>query len=290
MTKITRGLAGGFALSVGLAACSLALDTSDVQCRADADCVARGFAGARCVDQVCVAGDAGTDAATSAWACLGHVTWPSTGPTKAKLSVPIVDVLTGKAPVGISARLCPKLDTSCSSPLAGTAAVNASTGLLEATVDAGFDGYIELTGSSITPALFFVTKPIWQDTTLASVLPVVSKQGFEQIATAIGTTLDLTTKGHLYALASGCDDKPAAGVRFEVDKLGADSKGYYMIANVPVGNSSATDASGSGGFLNLAPGFTKSTGYVSSTGARIGEAGFAVRAGAVSYVRVLPTP
>lgn len=290
MAIISRGLVGLFVAGMGTVACSLALDTSGAQCRSDGECASRGFAGARCVDEVCVAGDAGADAAATQWACVGHVTWPSTGPAKVKLSLPVVDVLTGKAPVGVSARLCPKLDPSCSSPLTGQVGINATSGLLEATLDAGFDGYIELTSPSITPALFFVTRPVWQDTALVSVLPVVSKQGFEQIAGAIGATLDLTTKGHLFALASDCDAQPAAGVRFEVDKSNADTKAYYMIANVPVGNSSATDASGSGGFLNLSPGFAKTTGYVSATGARLGEAGFAVRAGAVSYVRVLPTP
>jgi hypothetical protein len=62
-----------------------------------------------------------------------------------------------------------------------------------------------------------------------------------------------------------------------------------MVNNVPVGSATATDAAGSGGFLNLESGFTSITGYVSSSGARIGESGFIVRAGAVSYPLIVPT-
>jgi hypothetical protein len=242
------------------------------------------------VNEVCSPGDGGADSAQGPWTCLGQVGWPSTGSAKAKLSLPIVDVLTSKPPTGVAVRLCPKLDPACASPLAGSASVNVTTGMLEATVDAGFDGYLELSSPSITTALFFITKPVWRDTVLSSVLPVVSKAGFEQIATAIGTTLDLTTKGHVYVLASDCLDAPAAGVRFEIDTSSPTTKSYYMIKNVPVGDTAATDVSGSGGFLNLSPGFAKVTGYVAASGARVGEAGFAVRAGAVSYLRVLPTP
>lgn len=201
----------------------------------------------------------------------------------------VIDVMTSAPPADLSIRACAKLDVQCATPLQATFSTDAQ-GRVVATVNAGFDGYLELTSPTITPALFFVVRPVWEDTVVPTPLPVVSPQGFEGIAQAIGTSLDLATMGHTYALVSDCLDAPAEGVRLEIDKETASTARYYMINQVPVGTAPATDSSGSGGFLNLAPGFTKITGYVSSTGARVGEAGFVVRAGAVSYPRVLPTP
>lgn len=276
-----------FAASAGLAsvpACSFMMDADKNQCESDADCEARGFEGAVCVDNAC------QPSSTSArWACLGRVKWPSSSTAPPAITLMVVDVLTTKPPEGMSIRVCPKLDVNCASPMSEGFS-NDAQGRVVVTVDPGFDGYLEISAPSITPALFFVVRPIWQDTVVQNVLPVVSAEGFDGIAQAIGTTLDLTNDGHTYALASDCADAPADGVRLEIDRQTPTTATYYMINNVPVATASATDASGSGGFLNLMPGFTKITGFVSVTGAQIGEASFLVRAGAVSYPRILPTP
>ena len=113
-------------------------------------------------------------------------------------------------------------------------------------------------------------------------LPVVSPQGFRGIAEAIGTSLNLDTLGQPYVLAADCAGEPAAGVHFELDQMTPSTASYYMICKVPVASAVATDASGSGGFINLGSGFTRISARVSTTGVRIGEAGFIVRAGAVS--------
>lgn len=269
---------------LSLSSCSLMIDTRKAQCSKDADCSEHG-SDLSCVDQVCVKVEAPTP-----WACLGKVAWPIGTSSKVTLAVPVLDVMTSAFPENLQVRACSKLDVACASPLSATVDLSSTPGHLKVSLDAGFDGYLELTSPTITPALFFVVRPVWQDTTLTAILPVVSRQGFEGIAQAIGTTLDLTAMGHVYALASDCTDSPAAGVRFEIDKENAQTAAYYMINRTPVSSTPATDSSGSGGFLNLPTGFLKLTGYVSTTGARIGEVGFVVRAGAVSYPRVIPTP
>ena len=263
--------------------CSLILDSHKAQCSKDSDCTEHG-ANLVCVEQVCLT-------SSSPWSCLGNVTWPTPPPSRVTLEVPVIDVINGGFPRDLQVRACSKLDVQCLSPLASAAVdVSSSPGHLKVTLDSGFDGYLELTGPTITPALFFVIKPLWEDTALTVPLRVVSAEGFQGIAQAIGTTLDLTSSGHVYALASDCSEAAAAGVRFEIDKKSAQTAGYYMINGTPVSTSPATDASGAGGFLNLPTGFVKLTGYVSNTGARIGEAGFVIRAGAVSYPRLIPTP
>lgn len=222
------------------------------------------------------------------WSCLGNVARPASGANMVSLTVRVVDVLTMQPPAELQTKLCPKLDVDCSHPLEGMSYLD-QTGRLVVQLPAGFDGYIELSSSATVPGLFFVTLPIWQDTVIQSVLPVVSADGFHGIASALGTTLDLEQLGHVYALASDCSGAPAEGVRFEIDRQTATTKRYYMVNNVPVGSAAATDAAGSGGFLNLDIGFTSITGFVSSSGARIGESGFIVRAGAVSYPLILPS-
>jgi hypothetical protein len=281
--------------------CSVLVDANKVQCSQDADCRPHG-ASLSCLSQVCVdvssssdggsATDGGTatDGGSTPWGCIGEVTWPTGTLASVTLTVPVVDVITSAFPADLQVRACSKLDVQCASPLSATVDVASTPGVLKVTLAAGFDGYLELTSPSITPALFFVVKPVREDTALTTYLPVVPPSGFEGIAQAIGTTLDLTTMGHVYALAEDCGATPASGVRFEIDKESAQTAAYYMINNTPVSTAPATDTSGSGGFLNIPTGFVRLTGYVSTTGARIGEAGFMVRRGAVSYPRLMPTP
>jgi len=282
--------------------CSVLVNANRVQCGEDADCQAHG-ASLTCVDQVCVhdgsadaggagaGADAGTpDAGSTPWSCLGHVGWPSGTSGNVTLAVPVVDVITSAFPSGLVVRACSKLDVACTSPLSATVDVASTPGLLKVTLASGFDGYLELTSPTITPALFFVVRPVREDTTLTTHLPVVAPSGFEGIAQAIGATLDLTTMGHVYALAEDCGGAPASGVRFEIDRETTQTAPYSMINNVPVSTAPSTDVSGAGGFLNVPSGFSRLTGYVSSTGARVGEAGFVVRVGAVSYPRLIPTP
>ena len=274
-------------LSVALAvspSCSFLINTSKRQCESQADCVELGFEDQVCVDRVCQPSDA-----TLAWACLGNVQRPVSDDGDVSLSIMVVDVLTTQPPEGLHAQLCPKLDVDCTRPLSGRTSMD-EHGRLVAQVRAGFDGYIELIAPGITPALFFVTQPIWHDTAFEHVLPVVSPEGFRGIAQAIGTTLELDTLGHTYALAGDCGGAPAAGVHLEIDQMTEKTASYYMINNVPVASAAATDASGSGGFLNLESGFTRMTARGASSGGRIGESGFIVRAGAVSYPLVLPSP
>ena len=222
------------------------------------------------------------------WSCLGDVAHPPSAARTVSLTVRVIDVLTMQPPTDLQVVACSKLDVDCSHPLEAASFLD-QTGRLVAQLQAGFDGYLELRSSTTLPALFFVTLPLWQDTVIQSTLPLVSAESFHGIAAALGATLDLERFGDVYALASDCAGAPAAGVRFEVDRQNERTKGYYMVNSVPVGSARATDAAGSGGFLNLSSGFTSITGFVSSTGARVGESGFIVRTGAVSYPLILPT-
>lgn len=237
----------------------------------------------QCIERVCQSKDA-----IMVWSCLGDVQRPASGARTVSLTVPVVDVLTMQPPAELEVKFCPKLDVDCSHPLSGAFYFDQAQRLV-IEIQAGFDGYVELTSPGSLPALFFVTLPLWQDTVIQNMLPVLSAESFQGIAKALGSTLDLEELGHVVALASDCSGAPAEGVRFEIDRETTSTKRYYMVNNVPVDSAVATDAAGSGGFLNLASGFTSITGFVSSSGARIGDSAFIVRAGAISYPLILPS-
>jgi len=265
-----------------MASCSLIYDTSEVQCDTDADCSLRGFDGSRCVDNVCQADE------PSEWSCIGEVQWPAIGSVPVTLRLMVIDVLTSAPPQDLEVDLCPKLDVDCVNPSPASAKTTAD-GFLEVTVNAGFDGYLQLKSPTITTSLFFPTRPVFEDTVIPGMMPVVSPEGFDGIAQAIGTVRD-PAMGHTFAMAANCDEQPAAGVRFEVSDQNAKTARYYMVNNAPVATENATDAAGNGGFLNLDPGFARITGFVAESGATVGEASFVVRAGAVTYPRIIPTP
>lgn len=272
-----------FGVMLLASACTLLVDTSARQCASQADCGAIGLAGMQCIERVCQSKDA-----IMVWSCLGDVQRPASGARTVSLTVPVVDVLTMQPPAELEVKFCPKLDVDCSHPLSGAFYFDQAQRLV-IEIQAGFDGYVELTSPGSLPALFFVTLPLWQDTVIQNMLPVLSAESFQGIAKALGSTLDLEELGHVVALASDCSGAPAEGVRFEIDRETTSTKRYYMVNNVPVDSAVATDAAGSGGFLNLASGFTSITGFVSSSGARIGDSAFIVRAGAISYPLILPS-
>lgn len=272
-------LAGVMSLA---SACSLLVDTSARQCASQEDCGALGLQGMRCIERVCQSMDA-----IMVWSCLGGVPPASASTSQVSLSIRVIDVLTSQPPTSLQLKFCPKLDVDCSHPLRGGNYFD-EQGRLVLLFQAGFDGYIELTSPATLPALLFVTLPVWHDTVIPNTLPMVSTEAFQGIAEALGTELDLQQLGDVVALASDCSGAPAQGVRFEIDRRTASTTGYYMLNNVPVGTASSTDVAGSGGFLNLESGFTSITGFVDSSGARISESGFIVRAGAISYPLILP--
>ena len=264
-------------------ACSLLVDTSARQCATQEDCGALGLQGMMCIELVCQSMDA-----IMVWNCLGGVTRPQSSASTVTLSIRVVDVLTTQPPVDLQVKFCPKLDVDCSHPLDGTYYMDEMRRLV-VELPTGFDGYVELMSPATIPALLFVTLPVSQNTVIANTLPMVSTEAFRGIAKALGTMLDLDKFGDVVALASDCSGAPAQGVRFEINRHTASTTPYYMVNNVPVGSAQATDAAGSGGFLNLASGFTSITSFIASSGARIGESGFIVRAGAISYPLILPT-
>src|SRR4051812_20381288 len=91
------------------AGCSLALQTDEDQCSADADCTARGaaFADTVCMSHVCQAKPVVVD---PKWGCIGSVMAPVSGKMDT-VSVQLLDLITTTPAQGLTVKLCNKYDT-----------------------------------------------------------------------------------------------------------------------------------------------------------------------------------
>ncbi|MBW2523483.1 MAG: hypothetical protein JRI23_04885 [Deltaproteobacteria bacterium] len=264
--------------------CSYLVDSGRVQCDTDEDCVSRGaaFADAICVDSTCE--PSGVD---PAWACLGAVAWPEPPSQLVALSLPLVNLVTSDPLPGVAARACEKLDPTCEHPLTPDS-VSDGAGLVVLTVEAGFDGYIELRSAETQPALFFLYPPVREDL-LAPALPLFLVADFQSVAQASGNPPqgDL---GHVFLGARDCLGAPAEVVTLSGSGLGQEVALFYLIDDLPVLTALATDSSGRAGFVNVAPGTVVIHGTHMPTGQRVGEVSLRVRAGEISYSSLVPSP
>jgi hypothetical protein len=271
-------------VALGACGCSYLVDSGRVQCDSDEDCRDRGaaFGDAVCVDSLCE--PSGVD---PAWACLGGVQWPAPPTQLVALSLPLVDLVTGDALPGVTARACPKLDTVCDHPLTPDS-VSGLDGIVALTVEAGFDGYVELRGAETQPALFFLYPPVIADLD-APALPLFRVADFQNVAEATGNPL-LSDHGHVFLGARDCLGAPAAEVSFGGSGLGPNASLFYLIDGLPASDAPTTDSSGRAGLVNVAPGTVVIGGTRVQTSQRVGEVSVQVRAGEISYSSLVPSP
>ncbi len=193
------------------------------------------------------------------WECLnGPVLWPSPPPVGTiTFSVTFVDFSSEEPFVGAVVKACDKLDLACSSPLAQS--TTDASGLVSLAVPPGlngFDGYLDVTGGSVSgtgdstyPSIWypvpFVVADGWRGRTL-----LLSAGEFAGLTQATDTTLD-PTRGHIAVNAVDCAFGPAAGVSFSLPAADQSTVGYYLVGGAPATNATATDSSGIGVFVNV---------------------------------------
>ena len=290
------------------AACSFLLDTSGDQCKTDQDCENRGggFAGMRCENRVCVAGEAGVDASGDAgpWGCLGDVTLPPPGTGNVQVTMPLVDLST-QTPVtaaDVNAVVCAKIDVNCGSPLAITQPD--ANGLLHLTIASGFDGFVFITPvlpdagapdageggvpDVFVPSIVFFNPPIVMDTTYTTIVMVRASE-LGNIAAVEGTAID-PSLGAVFMETVDCNVQPAAGVGVTLDQTTSTTQGFYFKGGLPALNAPSTDVTGYAGFVNVPLGTRTVTGEVAASTQRIGTATVFTRASTISYTVLAPSP
>ena len=262
-----------------LSGCSVVVDSNRAQCSKDSDCTDRGaaFAGDVCKAGLC--------AANEQWSC--DAVLPADAPSY-KLTMHLQDAVNMSPLPGIQGHFCRKLDVTCENPV-GTVVAD-SAGVITAQIEAGFDGYLELTdpNSKISPSLYFLTPPAAGDLELPSV-PLANPFIAAGIVKSAGGTTWLSDRGLVLLNAFDCSGNAAADISFSVGGTAApDSFIFYVVGTLPTANVAATDTSGYGGLVNMPEGVTTISALLAPSARKVSKISILVRRGYISYSRVTP--
>lgn len=260
--------------------CSLIVDSDRHQCTTDNDCKLKGtpFTGMVCQESIC--------REPSDWSCLGSVVWPAAQNNLVTATLYLKDLVTDEPVAGVSARICRKLDTTCNQPITAGLTSDAA-GALVVQVQAGFDGYVELSPSQKLRGSYYFYPPLTSDRKVPYV-PLLPLSSLSSLAGLGGTQL-LADRGHVFLGTYNCLSQPAAGVRLRSNDFDASTTPFYLIKRIPSMTATSTDSDGRGGVLNLRPGSVSLRGELAS-GESIGTVSVYVRPGEVTYTTLLPAP
>jgi len=280
MPRLTTWLAGLATLAACNAlACSLSISVDDPQCRTDGDCAGRGFSGAVCQDQVCVAQD--PLKADPLWGCVGRAkTTPTADFT---VQVPFIDALSRAALADVQVTACSDRDTNCASPV-GAPVTTGTDGVASFTFPRTFVGYVQSKKTGYIDAITYI---IGSDGSSASPpVTLVQPEVFDAIADAQGIAR-VPGKGSIFALALDCQGKPAEGVSLSSDPL-APIRFYYE-GQLPTLARDTTDKTGQSGLINLdGPRLVTVTGVLASSQREVVRGQALVRPDTITNFPLIP--
>jgi hypothetical protein len=198
------------------------------------------------------------------------------------------DAVSSKALPGVVAQLCRKLDVTCELPIGN--AVSDDGGGVAMNIEAGFDGYVQLTDPKIAPALYFLNPPEQGDLDLPTV-PLASPAAATLIVRSAGGPATTWLPDHGIALlnAFDCLNRPAANITFSIG--GAPDPAtfiFYLVDTLPTTQTTVTDATGYGGLVNMPVGSSTITATLSPGARKVSTISVLVRAGYISYSSVKP--
>ena len=229
---------------------------------------------------------------TGAFDCVGSVEWPLVeANTTITLELTAVALASGGELPDLTVEACEKDDLACAAPI--TSGVTDANGqiVLDIPVDAGtvgFDGFFQVTGDTIVPALVYPFPPLTQS--IADYTVQIITQGvwtsFQQFADFEADP----ARGHLGLLALDCATQEADGMAFTASSADGQSKTIYVSGPLPDPNATVTDAQGAGSIVNIPPGQTSVTASIGVGGAPVGTVDVQLRAGTITYAPVPPTP
>jgi len=314
------------AASAILSGCTLLLSPLDAdQCESPEDCAALGEEYECSVDQVCVPRQAmldsseGTDSMDdptedtsepvweSQWACLGKVPlpMPKTGQTHIfrqafeSLETP------GRPPNNMKVRLCAQFDVPCDLPLYTDILVQ-DGGIVEITVDSGFEGYFEVTGDGVLPTISPLGSMVVSDrTTITRPIVLLSEASYRAALYNLAEP-DFVNRAQMNVGLRDCYTERAEGITVSISPMDptemmqvfyvrnllpvpndtqpwSDRTAGSTVANVPVGVSLMET------YLTD-PAILEEFGFPPDKPQRIGGSSWVARAGWVTSGFVPPTP
>jgi hypothetical protein len=277
-------------LAVAPVACSALIDVDGKQCVRDSDCTAlRGAPrGAVCVQSLCVspsaeaeAGAAGTSGAPDdPLACVAQER--SQEPSVKYSFAPIFAPGGEPAePKPFTVKACEQLDLTCDKPVYGPIDVNPGEPQ-DFMVPVGFNGYFEIQNPDTLGGLFFMGRPVQQDTVGWNVtMPT------PELVAALGsvTREDIDPElGIILVDARACDGSPLEGVTVSNSKGGL---GYYFLNYLPDASLTKTSPQGAAGFANV-PISTTALEGVHESGKKLGPVSLRVRPHYMSFTELWP--
>lgn len=266
-------------LIAGLAQCSVIVDANRTQCSTDSDCAARGpeFAGSVCAESVCQE--------STSWACLATpAVAPVTG-TQFKVSFLVRDAVTQRPKVGLSVRLCRRLDVACVDAVSSVVTVD-EQGNAAFQVDAGFNGYARFDGGDSLPGMYFFNPPVERDT-MGIVISLSSPATAAGLASLTGVTLE-SDRGIVLLSVVDCTGTPASGIVLASTQQDARARTFYSQQGFPSAMATTTDDSGYGGIVNASPGTITFSALLEQNGKKIDETTVLVQAGTQTMTTLVP--
>jgi hypothetical protein len=262
-------------LGAASAACTVAVDSGREQCRANADCAAKGAAYADyvCKDSVCQP--------DPTWACLDNTSPYVAASGTVRTVFTFQDLLSQQSLPGVHLTLCAKLDADCSMPI--NQYVSNQDGQITVDMPGTFDGYFQTEGDGIYPSLYFA--PNGHQQSAPTVLPVVPASFFGMMFSGLGTAV-APDRTAIMTTALDCLARPASNLTLSASQLDDKSVAYYLKGGLPSGSATATDKDGAGGFVNVKAGNAVVTSMLG--GKVVGSVGVQTRPGHLTMVLVLP--
>lgn len=224
------------------------------------------------------------------WGCLGNACLPTPGAaTSFNQLLTVKNLIGGAAVQGVTVKVCARTDASCAHPLSTltSAADGTATASLPVTAGVGFDGYLDMSGGGILPALFYPYPPWVADSGGSKRLNVSTPGQFSLFAGLAGATLD-DTRGHVGMVAYDCGLQKAPGVALTASTADASSTREYTRNNLPNSSVTETGPDGGGGFINLPVGPVTITGVRSDNQAHVGTITVQIRAGTLTTASFSP--
>lgn len=217
------------------------------------------------------------------WACLDEPPRPSAVALGAQpvLTLTPVDIASGVAPEGLTARACQRLDVDCLAPVASGVTLG-DDDALHLRVPRGFDGFVELTSDASVPTMYFVNQPMLADR--AESFRLLNPPGLRALAMQGGVTLE-PELGHLLVRVFDCEGAPASGIQMSNDRGG---EPFSFVNGLPSTGADVTTPDGLGGFVNVPPVLVVLQGLKVDDGRVISTPSVSVRSGWFTYGDVEP--
>lgn len=228
-----------------------------------------------------------------AWACLEDRR-PYEQPAQSgdiTFHMTVAEFLSNAPYAGVTVKACERRDFDCKRPF-DTTTTDAS-GRFELTVPSGgggFDGYLDLSGDTLYPALFYFTPPLVAGGPRGH-LQLPSAENLERLVGLLGEAAD-PERGHLALVPWDCTLAPAPGVSLSLVPDDSEATRYYFAQQVPslAPTQTGTDPA-IGGFVNVRGNTSVTVRATVVAGARVSsDLSFYVRPGTLTTGAMPPSP